>query len=333
MWSKTLTLEPLDFHDFAHYGKREKDLEDLIASNLLDKLFEDYGLLPIFQERQYQAEADIYALNEQGTLVLFELKRSTGSSDAVLQALRYAQDAGLWTFSELQSKFETYTGTNQSLLTAHQEAFGLEHALHPRDLNTKQKLIIIGSAADTALVSAIDYWRRNRIDMDFLPYRLYELAGQVYFEFFALPYDVHSKPSETKGVLFDTNRTWDEEAIWYMIDNDRVAAFGDAQGFVDSLNPRDLVFLSHRYTGVVAAAKVKNGNSKKDGDDALYREVEFLTKKPKRNAGLSAMPFAEVSNTTGRSFFWARTIKVPYLDKTESELLLAELKKHLGSTS
>ena len=33
--------------------------------------------MPVFQERQYQAEADIYALNEQGELVIFELKRSS----------------------------------------------------------------------------------------------------------------------------------------------------------------------------------------------------------------------------------------------------------------
>jgi len=31
--------------------------------------------MPIFQERQLQPEADIYALNREGDLVIFELKR------------------------------------------------------------------------------------------------------------------------------------------------------------------------------------------------------------------------------------------------------------------
>lgn len=89
-------LDPLPFKDFAHFGKREKELEHLIAGSILDVLFENASLMPIFQERQYQGEADIYALNEQGDLVIFELKRGTAGDGAVHQALRYAQDAGQW---------------------------------------------------------------------------------------------------------------------------------------------------------------------------------------------------------------------------------------------
>lgn len=51
-------------------------MEDLLAQNLWDVLFEDSQLMPIFQERLWQPEADIYALNEQGDLVIFELKRA-----------------------------------------------------------------------------------------------------------------------------------------------------------------------------------------------------------------------------------------------------------------
>ena len=61
-------LEPVTFKDFSSFGNLEKDLEELIASSILDVLFEDASLMPIFQERQYQAEADIYALNEKGEI-------------------------------------------------------------------------------------------------------------------------------------------------------------------------------------------------------------------------------------------------------------------------
>jgi hypothetical protein len=53
-------IEPVAFKDFASFGKLEKDLEELIAASILGVLFEDARLMPIFQERQYQAEADIY---------------------------------------------------------------------------------------------------------------------------------------------------------------------------------------------------------------------------------------------------------------------------------
>ena len=62
-------LDPVAFKDFSNFGNLEKDLEELTAASILDVLFEDAVLMPIFQERQYQAEADIYALNEKGELI------------------------------------------------------------------------------------------------------------------------------------------------------------------------------------------------------------------------------------------------------------------------
>lgn len=323
-------LDPIPFKDFSSFGKLEKDLEHLIAGSILDVLFEDASLMPIFQERQYQAEADIYALNEQGDLVIFELKRGTAGDGAVHQALRYAQDAGQWSYATLQDKFKTYAGSTLELTVAHRDAFNLEHPLDPRSLNKKQHLIIIGSAADDALINAVSYWQQQGIAIEFLPYRIYELDGQTYFEFFALPFDRHRNPSDVKGVLFDTNRSYDEEAIWYMLENSRVAAFGDAKRFIEHLSPGDIVFFSHKWSGLVAAARVRKGQIRKPDDETWYREVEFLTSIPTRGTSLKAMPFANVSQVTGKSFYWARTIKVPYLSKLEAESLLASLRQYLA---
>ena len=48
-------IEPVAFKDFSSFGQLEKNLEELIAQNILYVLFEDASLMPIFQERQYQA--------------------------------------------------------------------------------------------------------------------------------------------------------------------------------------------------------------------------------------------------------------------------------------
>lgn len=332
-------LEAVAFGDFSSFGNLEKDLEDLIVQSILDfVLFEDASLMPIFQERPYQAEADIYALNEKGELIIFELKRRTAKEDAVHQALRYVQDAGQWSYATLQRKYRQYTGEDSAdLHLKHQEAFNLEHALDAKELNGKQHLIIIGSAADDSLIDAIDYWKHQGIPMDFLPYRIYELNGEKYFEFFALPYDKHKNPGNIKGVLFDTNRSWDEQSIWYMMENDRVAAFGDAKRFVEYVYPGDIVFFSHKWTGLVAAGRVKKGNIKPDDknlyQNALYRDVEFLTPIPEKGEAIKAMPFGMVSEITGKSFFWARTIKVPYLSRDEAENLTKELKSYLEKST
>jgi hypothetical protein len=325
-------LEPLPFKDFSNFGKLEKELEELIAANILNVLFEDSRLMPIFQERQYQGEADIYALNESGELVIFELKRGSASDGAVHQALRYAQDAGQWSYSKLQGKYRQYSNTDSDLHLAHQEAFNLEHALDAKEINNKQHLIVIGSAADDRLVNAVDYWKRQGLSIEFSPYRIYEFGEERYFEFFALPYDRHKNRGHLKGVLFDTNRTWDEDAIWYMMENNRVAAFGDAKRFIEQVYPGDIVFFSHKWAGIVAAARVNKGDVKCPDCDSLYRDVTFLTAVPKRGDQLKAMPFRMVSEVTGKSFFWARTIKVPYLSKEEADNLADELRLYLEAS-
>lgn len=326
-------LEPVAFKDFASFGKLEKDLEELIAKSILDVLFEDSSLMPIFQERQYQAEADIYALNENGELIIFELKRSAAGEGAVHQALRYAQDAGQWSYAKLQKKYQKYSDTEAELTQAHQEAFNLEHALDAKEINNKQHLLVIGSAADDSLINAVDYWKKQGISIEFLPYRIYELGEEKYFEFFALPYDRHKNPSDIKGVLFDTNRSWDEESIWYMMENNRVAAFGDAKRFIEYVYSGDIVFFSHKWAGLVAAARVNKGDIKAPDADTLYRDVTFITTIPKKGEKIKAMPFKKVSEITGKSFFWARTIKVPYLSRNEAENLANELKLYLEKST
>ncbi|WYD81845.1 MAG: hypothetical protein V8K32_05545 [Candidatus Electrothrix gigas] len=326
-------LEPVVFKDFSSFGNLEKDLEELIAKSILDVLFEDASLMPIFQERQFQAEADIYALNEKGELIIFELKRGAAGEGAVHQALRYAQEAGQWSFATINNKYHQYSSPESDLLKDHQEAFNLEHSLEAKELNKKQHLIIIGSAADDSLINAVDYWKRQGISIDFLPYRIYEINNEKYFEFFALPYDKHKNPSDIKGVMFDTNRSYDEESIWYMMENKCVAAFGDAKRFVEYVYPGDIIFFSHKWTGLIAAAKVKKGNIKAPDDETLYQDVEFLTPFPQKGETIKAMPFSEVSSITGKSFFWARTIKVPYLSKDEAENLAQELKIYLEKST
>ena len=323
------TLKPVEFKNFASFGKLEKDLEELIAKSILDILFEDSSLMPIFQERQYQAEADIYALNEKGELIIFELKRGSTDEGAVHQALRYTQDAGQWSYVKLQEKYQKYTNTKEELTKAHQEAFDLEHALDAKEINNKQHLLVIGSAADDSLINAIDYWKKQGISIEFLPYRIYELGGEKYFEFFALPYDKHKNPGAMKGVLFDTNRSYDKDSIWYMMENNRVAAFGDAKRFINYVYSGDIVFFSHKWAGLVGAATVKNGAIKSPDSNTLYRDVTFITPVPKKGGSINAMPFKKVSEITGKKFFWARTIKVPYLSKGEAENLAKELKQYL----
>lgn len=326
-------LESIPYLSFSALKKMEKDLENLLADNLLSVFFEGAPLMPIFQERSYQNEADLYALNEAGDLVIFELKRGQAGSDAVLQILRYTQDAGQWTFAQLETRFEKYSkGTdneNKSLVLAHKEAFQLEHELHTSQFNTNQHLWVVGNAANTDMINAIDYWKSKGLPIDFIPYRVFEISGCMYFEFFSKPYDIHRNAGERKGVLFDTNRSYDENSIWEMFEKKRVSAYGKVSYFADYVHPKDIIIYSHRYDGIVAAAEVI-GPVKNDGPEEKYHDVRFLTPIPTRKEGITkAMPFSKVSEITRKTFFWARTIKVPYLTADEAGKIVKELNAYL----
>ena len=98
--------------------------------------------------------------------------------------------------------------------------------------------------------------------------------------FFAKPHDIHRNPKQVKGVILDTNRTYDEDGIWHMLENNRASIWGDAQNFIYSIKKNDYVFLSHKHVGVVAVGQVTS-QQKFDEDDG-YVNVKWLTHIPKR---------------------------------------------------
>jgi hypothetical protein len=159
----------------------------------------------------------------------------------------------------------------------------------------------------------------------------------LYFEFFAKPYDAHTNPGEAKGVLFDTCRTHFPDALHHMVEKQRVSAFDDRKDAVRRLSKGDTVFYSHASDGVVAAAKVTSGKVKCDtyqGCPELYLDVQFLVPAPTPlGPVMRAMPFPKVKEVTGKSFFWARILKVPYLSADEAAELVSELQKHLAEST
>jgi hypothetical protein len=320
------SIKPVAFQNVG----LEKHLENLLAENLLEVLFEA-ELMPIFQERPWQAEADIYALNRKGDVVIFELKRAGAGGSAVHQALRYCEEASHWQYETLQTMLAKYQGKELvDLQQEHQNSFVFEKPLEKSVFNARQHLIVVGSAGDDDLVGNVDYWKSKGIWLDFIPYRVYQIGDEHYFEFFSIPYDRHLNPAGKKGVLFDTNRSYNEDDIWYMCENGRVAAFGRIKGVVYSLGKGDLVFLYHKGEGIVAAGEVKSDVKADAEKDGLYRELKWLTPVPVRGREHKAMTPSRIREVLGHDFWWAITIKRPHLSMDEAKTLLEALKKYLA---
>ena len=132
-------------------------------------------------------------------------------------------------------------------------------------------------------------------------------------------------------MIFDTNRSYDEDAIWYMCEKKRVAAFGGIKGIVHSLRRKDVVFLYHKGYGIVAAGRVESDAVREDkAVDGLYHELDWLTPVPQRGDPLHAMPAWEIKKVMKRNFWWAKTMKPPFLNSGDTATLVEGVKAKLS---
>lgn len=319
-------IEPVEF---VEIGGREKDLEKLMATHMEELFIEDNQLMTIFQERSWQEEADILAIDRFGNLVIFELKKNQVKEDVVMQIMRYAQKYGQFCYEDLNKLYSKYPNGNKNvdLQEAHKEAFDLLSPLLPDSFNTKQKLILIGNSTNNELMNAVDYWKLKGIDIDYIPYRLYHIGNKEYFELFSKPYDNHLNPKERKAIIFDTNKSYDHNAVWDMLRNKKISAYGGAKDSVDRFSKGDIVFYYHKGYGIIAAGKIISSKSQNTGDREKLQKVEFLTPLPLNEAELQYISTQEIRDILGKNFYWASTVKTPYLNIVESEKLIEALKK------
>jgi hypothetical protein len=89
------------------------------------------------------------------------------------------------------------------------------------------------------------------------------------------------------------------------------------------------VFLYHKGKGVIAAGEVKSEVKEDKDKDALYRDLKWLTTVPEYGKASKSMSASEVEQAMGFGFFWAKTMKPPFLTKEQALKLLGELKRVL----
>ena len=324
------TLEKLGYYSYSDFKGKEKDLENLLAENLNDLYMEDAQLMPIFQERQRQEEPDLLAVDKNGNLVVFELKRGEVKGDTTIQVMRYTQNYGQKSYFELNKIYKKYNLTGLELKNAHKEAFGLDKALDESEFNKKQKMVIVGNSLDISLINAVEYWKNKKLDIDFLPYRFYKINKEIYFEFFAKPYDYHLNVLDKKGIIFDTCRSYYENAVWDMFKDKKISAYNSASKFIKSFNKGDYVFYYHKGWGIIGAGIIKSSQPKEISSNKgreLYHTVELLTPVIANENEIKYILPSEICELLGKNFYWASTTKKPYLTEKESKILVDELIK------
>lgn len=129
--------------------------------------------------------------------------------------------------------------------------------------------------------------------------------------------------SDRKGILFDTNS---ENAEQYMFENKVVAAWGNSSRYIKSFFKGDYVFYYKKRFGIIAVGKVVSERPRKI-ESGLEHDVEIIIQRTYRdNDNVISICPSEINNLIGKKFYFASTRKVPFLNDSESQIIIDKLK-------
>ncbi len=263
-------------------GWLEEDLENMLIKNI-DDFISSRNLMPIFKERKFQEEPDIMAIDEKGSLYIFELKRWKAKEENLLQVLRYGQIFGASRYEELEGLYLKYTKKEDlSLKENHREYFGLDKSLEEGDFNGKQNFIVVTNGMDQKTIEAIEYWKSQGVNIDGLIYWVYSIEDRNFIEIDRYMPNKELLDYETNNYIINTNYNNYKEAHKEMLERQIAAAYVTGwKEKIDRLQVRDRVFLYKSGDGIVAFGLVnserKTEDWKKIREDKYYVDlIDFI---------------------------------------------------------
>ena len=248
--------------DLASVGLTEKHLEDFLRHQL-SEVVSDEHLMLLGQERAFQEEADLLALDQDGNLYIFELKRWESRPENLLQLLRYGQKFGRYTYSELEKLAQRSgdLGMHERLAEAHAREFEIAPLSEP-SFNQDQVFVLITDGTDEDTISAVDYWSSKGLNVVCMPYRVYFIEGDPYL--LLQPYNPTGAATverERQFFVVNTNRRVD--GAWASMIGDcrhgKAAAYYDAKWGIRRIPKDSTVFLYHTGTGIIAKGEATSG--------------------------------------------------------------------------
>ncbi len=252
----------------AKYGLKEEDIENFLKSRLSEIVSEDQLML-IGQQRKRQEEADLLALDKDGILYIFELKRWKSEQENILQVMRYGQIFGRYTYEELEHLAKRQKKIGGSLKEKHREYFGLNGELADSVFNKDQVFVLVTNGMDKDTISAINFWSQKGVKIECSPYRIYDIGGKPYIQFDTYNPDDEVLPEENTGFfVVNTNKTWDPDAWKYMLKTSKASAYGNRKYSVCRITKGSHVYLYHTGVGVIASGiATSNYSAMACGDD------------------------------------------------------------------
>ena len=197
----------IDIRTPADFDLKEQDIENFLKSRLGEIVSEDQLML-IGQERKGQEEADLLALDKDGILYIFELKRWQSNQENILQVMRYGQIFGRYTYEELENLAKRQQKLDGVLKEKHREYFDLSKELSDSDFNKDQVFVLVTNGMDKDTISAVNFWSQKGVRIECFPYRIYDINREPYIQFDTYNPDDEVLPEENFDIYNIEDKVW-----------------------------------------------------------------------------------------------------------------------------
>ena len=205
----------------AKISKTKPSREKLLENHLEDWIEADPSFLgePLFIiGRQViipdvKDRVDLLALDPQGNAVIVELKRGKLKAPVDMQALRYASYVSKWQFEDFENQAKGYfpNGNNPdfNFNQAYQQFCSDAGIDEAPDLNTDQRIILVGSEIRDKLGSVALWLREHNIDIKVIEVEAYKEGETVLVEpHVIIPLPVSKFIQTGRAATGDLSRPW-----------------------------------------------------------------------------------------------------------------------------
>lgn len=296
-------------------GLVEGDIENFLKSRLHEIVSEDQLML-IGQEPGGGEYADLLALDKDGTLYIFELKRWESRSENLLQVMRYGQIFGRYSYEQLEDLAKRQQKLEGLLKESHQEYFDLDKELSESDFNKDQVFVLVTNGMDKDTISAVNYWSQKGVRIECSPYRIYEIAEEPYIQFDTYNPDDEVIPEENTGIfIVNTNKTYMPDAWRDMLGDSltgKASAYYGRKGSIRNISKGSHIYLYHTGDGIiakgVATADYQSTACAGDEDKEFFVPLKFEWALPEDKWNEKAPKASQINQQLGSGYRFRQTV-------------------------
>lgn len=164
---------------------------------------------------------DIVGLDDQGDVVIIELKRGQSPRDIVAQALEYAASIRSETYDDLEARYREFLDEDTASLRAKHTAFfdRGDDPLSEREYNTNQRLLLVGASFSDLSLDMADFLREHGIDVICVTYNSFASEQE---DLRLLTTESVRRPLSEEPASVTRGRSSSRESVVDIIDGDTV---------------------------------------------------------------------------------------------------------------